>query len=80
MLSEQFLVEIRLKKERIHDFHSYPFSLNAVKNLDTLTLHRSVTFIIGENGSGKSTLLEAMAVAWGLNVEDGTFSGKKGSS
>lgn len=72
MLSEQFLVEVRLDRERVPSFESYPFSLNAVRNLDTLSLHRSVTFIIGENGSGKSTLLEAMAVAWGFNAEGGS--------
>ncbi len=72
MLSDQFLVEIRLDRTRIPSFDAYPFSLNAVKNLDALPLHRSVTFIIGENGSGKSTLLEALAVAWGFNAEGGT--------
>jgi len=72
MLSDQFLVEMRLDRARIPSFNEYPFSLHAVRNLDTLPLHRSVTFIIGENGSGKSTLLEAMAVAWGFNAEGGT--------
>jgi predicted ATPase len=72
MLSEQFLVEMRLDRARVPDFDAYPFSLNAVKNLDSLALHKSVTFIIGENGSGKSTLLEALAVAWGFNAEGGT--------
>ena len=72
MLSNQFLVEMRLDRARVPGFDAYPFSLNAVKNLDALALHKSVTFIIGENGSGKSTLLEAMAVAWGFNAEGGT--------
>ena len=72
MLSDQFLVEMRLDRDRVPGFDAYPYSLNAVKNLDVLALHRSVTFIIGENGSGKSTLLEAMAVAWGFNAEGGT--------
>jgi predicted ATPase len=72
MLSDQFLVEVRLDRARIPSFESYPFSLNAVRNLDALELHRKVTFIIGENGSGKSTLLEALAVAWGFNAEGGT--------
>lgn len=72
MLSDQFLVEMRLDRERVPGFDAYPYSLNAVKNLDVLALHRSVTFIIGENGSGKSTLLEALAVAWGFNAEGGT--------
>ncbi len=71
-LNNQFLVEIRLDRTRVPGFDAYPFSLKAVKNLDSLALHRSVTFIIGENGSGKSTLLEAMAVAWGFNAEGGT--------
>jgi len=72
MLSDQFLLEVRLDRARVPGFEAYPFSLNAVKNLDSLALHESVTFIIGENGSGKSTLLEALAVAWGFNAEGGT--------
>ena len=63
---------MRLDRARVPSFDEYPFSLNAVKNLDTLAFHRSVNFIIGENGSGKSTLLEALAVAWGFNAEGGT--------
>ena len=72
MLSDQFLIEMRLDRSRVPSFDNYPFSLHAVRNLDTLPLHHSVTFIIGENGSGKSTLLEALAVAWGFNAEGGT--------
>ena len=72
MLSEQFLIEIRLDRANITSFDIYPFSLNAIKNLGTLPLHQSVSFIIGENGSGKSTLLEALAVAWGFNAEGGS--------
>jgi predicted ATPase len=72
MLNDQFLVEMRLDRARVPSFDEYPFALNAVKHLDALALHESVTFIIGENGSGKSTLLEALAVAWGFNAEGGT--------
>jgi predicted ATPase len=72
MLSDQFLIELRLDRARVPSFDSYPFSLDAVRNLDKLALHRSVTFLIGENGSGKSTLLEALAVAWGFNAEGGS--------
>ena len=72
MLNDQFLIEMRLERARVPSFDEYPFSLNAVKNLDRLVLHKSVTFIIGENGSGKSTLLEALAVSWGFNAEGGT--------
>ena len=74
MLSEQFLIEVDLDRHRIESFDEYPFSLNAVRHLQRLKLHPSVTFIIGENGSGKSTLLEAIAVAWGFNAEGGSTS------
>jgi predicted ATPase len=60
------------RENRVASFDAYPFSLAAVRNLETLPLHPAVTFIIGENGSGKSTLLEGIAVAWGFNPEGGT--------
>jgi len=63
---------MRLDRKRVPSFDTYPFSLNAVKHLEILPFHRSVTYIIGENGSGKSTLLEALAVAWGFNAEGGS--------
>lgn len=72
-LDEQyFLKSVQLKREDVPRADEYPFSLAAVSTLDTLTLHPSVTFIVGENGSGKSTLLEAIAVAWGFNAEGGS--------
>ncbi len=73
MLSDQYLVEVKLARDKVASFETYPFCLNAVRNLHSLELHRSVTFLIGENGSGKSTLLEAIAVAWGFNPEGGTL-------
>lgn len=72
MLTEQYLVEVKLKRDEVPSFKSYPFCLDAVSSLSTLKLHPAVTYIIGENGSGKSTLLEAIAVAWGFNPEGGT--------
>ena len=57
---------------KVPAFDEYPFSLPAVRFLETLPLHPCVTFIIGENGTGKSTLLEAIAVAWGFNAEGGS--------
>jgi predicted ATPase len=63
---------VRLERERVPSFDSYPFCLTAVSNLTTLQLHAQVTFLIGENGSGKSTLLEAIAVAFGFNAEGGS--------
>jgi len=74
MISNQFLSQIDLKREGIASFDAYQFSLNAVRNLNSLKLHPGVTFLVGENGSGKSTLLEAIAVAWGFNPEGGSRS------
>ncbi|MBM0108849.1 AAA family ATPase [Steroidobacter sp. S1-65] len=71
-LSEQYIREIKLRRERVASFDRYPFSLAAVRNMQSLPLHPAVTFIVGENGSGKSTLLEAIAVAWGFNPEGGS--------
>ena len=70
--STQFILEVKLKKDKIPSFNEYPFYLDAVRNLSEIKLHPNVTFIVGENGSGKSTLLEAIAVAWGFNPEGGT--------
>ena len=72
MPSEQFLIEVKLRRDTVPSFEQYPFALNAVRQLTSLSLHPSVTFLIGENGSGKSTLLEAIAVSWGFNPEGGT--------
>jgi len=72
MTSGHHLRWIELLRSEVPSFDQYPFSLPAIRHLDTLELHPSVTFLIGENGSGKSTLLEATAVAWGFNPEGGT--------
>jgi predicted ATPase len=72
VISRQYIAEIRLKRDEVPSFETYPFALPAIRNLDALELHPAVTFIIGENGSGKSTLLEAIAVAWGFNPEGGS--------
>jgi predicted ATPase len=70
--SDRYVREIKLRRDKIASFDTYPFSLPIVRSLDSLDLHPAVTFLIGENGSGKSTLLEALAVAWGFNPEGGT--------
>lgn len=67
-----YLLSVRLRRDDVPDFERYPFSLPAVRNLDTLEFHPEVTFIVGENGSGKSTLLEAIAVLVGFNAEGGS--------
>jgi len=70
--AEHYLLDVKLRRERVPSFDAYPFSLPVVRNLHTLELHPKVTFVIGENGSGKSTLLEAIATAWGFNAEGGS--------
>ena len=72
MISTQYAIDVRLRREEVPSFDAYPFSLPAVRNLDVLELHPAVTFLVGENGSGKSTLLEAIAVSSGFNAEGGT--------
>jgi predicted ATPase len=68
----QYIRRIELCKESIESFSTYPFCLDAVKNLSTIELHPKVTYIIGENGTGKSTILEAIATSFGFNPEGGT--------
>jgi predicted ATPase len=68
----QYIRKIALRDDKIDSFDEYPYSLPAIKNFSTLTLHPKVTYLVGENGTGKSTILEAIAVAFGLNAEGGT--------
>jgi len=72
ILDRHFLLWAQLLREKVPSFSEYPFSLPAVRNVDRITFHPNVTFVVGENGSGKSTLLEAIAVAWGFNPEGGS--------
>lgn len=67
-----FIRSVTLLRDRVPGFDAYPFSIPAVRHLETLALDPAVTFVVGENGSGKSTLVEAIAVAAGLNAEGGT--------
>lgn len=69
---DSFLRSVVLKRDSIADFSKYPFSIPAVRHLDTFNFHPHVTFFVGENGSGKSTLVEAIAVAAGFNAEGGS--------
>lgn len=70
--SSRFVRSVQLLREHISDASRHPFTVPAIKHLDSLELHPQVTFFIGENGTGKSTLLEAIAVAAGFNAEGGT--------
>jgi predicted ATPase len=70
--SRNFLVGVRLLRERVPSFAEYPFTIPAIGHLDELRFEQPVTFLIGENGTGKSTLLEAIAVLLRLNAEGGS--------
>jgi len=72
MSARPYLRGISLKREEVHSYDAYPFSIPAVRELHRIEFHRDVTFFIGDNGCGKSTLLEAIATAWGFNPEGGT--------
>jgi predicted ATPase len=63
MKTRPFLAEVGLKSVESLDWEAFPFNLPAVRSLDSVLFHPSVTFFVGENGSGKSTLLEGIAVA-----------------
>jgi len=69
----QYIIDVSLDRDKVESFDLYPFSLDAVRTLETIDLHPRVTYIIGENGSGKSTLLEAIGVAMGFNAEGGSI-------
>lgn len=67
-----YLLHLQMLRERIPHPNRFPYTLPAVRHLETLLFHPRVTFFVGENGTGKSTLLEAIAVASGLNPEGGS--------
>lgn len=68
-MSETFNRGIRLTQK---DDATYPFSIPAVRDFESVDLSKSVTCFVGENGTGKSTLVESIAVAAGFNAEGGT--------
>jgi predicted ATPase len=67
-----YLRNLIFVREKVADFSQYPYSIPALRSLDSLDFHPQVTFFVGENGSGKSTLVEAIAVAAGFNAEGGS--------
>lgn len=69
---EPFLKSVSLRREFVPSFGEYPFSIPAVRKLDSLSFLSPVTFFIGENGTGKTTLLQAIALAEGFDFEGGS--------
>lgn len=56
---------VRMRHPAGAEAESFPFTVPALRELDTFELTSPVTFFVGENGSGKSTLLEGIAAAAG---------------
>ena len=67
-MNELFISAVELP-ETIGD--DYPYSIAAVRGINSVAFTSPVTFFVGENGSGKSTIIEAIAVAAGFNAEGG---------
>lgn len=55
------LSTLRLRNFPEAEQDTFPWSLPLIKNLETLTFEKNISFFVGENGSGKSTILEAIA-------------------
>jgi predicted ATPase len=70
--AKPYLRDISMRDDEDIDTDRYPFSIPAVRAMNTLSFHPDVTFFVGENGTGKSTMLEAIAVAMGLPAEGGS--------
>jgi predicted ATPase len=63
-----FLRGFELIRSAVNNPNNYPFSIPAIKSLDSVSFRTNVSFFVGENGSGKSTLLEAIAYQCGFNT------------
>ena len=68
-MSDAFIRSVKLVNV---DYTRYPFSIPAIKSLESVKFTFPVTFLVGENGSGKSTIVESIAVAAGFSAEGGT--------
>lgn len=67
-----YLQQVVFRPDIAFDANSYPYDIPAVRDVEKLTFHPDVTFLVGENGSGKSTVLEAIALLMGFGPEGGT--------
>ncbi|HEY3253934.1 MAG TPA: AAA family ATPase, partial [Polyangiaceae bacterium] len=59
--TDRILRHLELVRDKVSNWHAYPFTIPAVASLKKLEFHPSISFFVGENGSGKSTLIEAIA-------------------
>jgi len=80
MQAKPYVREISIRPDAEFDEDDYPFTIPAVRYMDTIAPHPDVTFFVGENGAGKSTVLEAIAVAMGLPAEGGSRNVFRGES
>ena len=69
--SQPFLVEVRLNPAKIPSWEEYPFNLPAVRHVESVRFHPSVTFFVGENGCGNTTT----SLDHGMYVNGGTSGG-----
>lgn len=79
MVSSKWTTELKRPVRHISatdepwDAQQWPFNIPAVAQLLRSGLDLGpATVLVGENGSGKSTIIEALAEAYGLNVEGGS--------
>lgn len=71
-MNSLFVKGIKLKRDMVEDFDSYPFNIPLISNLNEVIFNKNVTFLVGENGCGKSTIIEALAVCMKLSPEGGS--------
>ncbi|WP_455676036.1 AAA family ATPase [Pradoshia sp.] len=67
-----FLKKVSLLHDQIPVGEQYPFSIPAIRNLDSIHFKKPICFFVGENGTGKSTLLEGIAANIGFNPAGGS--------
>lgn len=72
-MDDKFIRSLAIDWDQV-ERDSYLRSIPALRRTETLEFGSSVTVLVGENGTGKSTLLEAIAVAYGFNLEGGPAS------
>ncbi|WP_400162055.1 AAA family ATPase [Brevibacillus sp. TJ4] len=66
-----FLRALSLEPSPASPSDRYPFTIPALRSLETIEFTSRVTFFVGENGTGKSTLLEAIAYQCGFHAAGG---------